>query len=46
MLAAVTIGGGVFGIFGMMLAVPLAASAYRLLREHINMKPEIETAGE
>lgn len=39
-LAAVTVGGGVFGIFGMLLAVPLAASAYRLLREHINMKPE------
>lgn len=38
-LAAVTIGGGVFGIFGMLLAVPLAAAAYRLLREHINMKP-------
>ena len=39
-LGAVTIGGGLFGIVGMLLGVPLAASAYRLLsrdmtaREH------------
>lgn len=37
-LAAVTIGGGVLGIFGMLLAVPLAASAYKLLRENVNKK--------
>ncbi|MEE0867318.1 MAG: AI-2E family transporter [Clostridia bacterium] len=37
-LAAVTVGGGVFGIFGMLLAVPLAASCYSLLREHISIK--------
>lgn len=30
-LAAVTIGGGLFGIIGMLLGVPLAASAYKLL---------------
>ena len=30
-LAAVTIGGGLFGILGMLLGVPLAASAYKLL---------------
>lgn len=30
-LAAVTIGGGLFGIIGMLLGVPLAAAAYRLL---------------
>ena len=35
-LAAVTIGGGVFGIFGMLIGVPIAASCYRLLREHVN----------
>lgn len=35
-LAVVTIGGGVFGIPGMLLGVPLAAAAYRLLREDIN----------
>ena len=37
--AAVTVGGGVFGIFGMMMGVPLAATAYRLLREYINRTP-------
>ena len=35
-LAVVTIGGGTFGILGMLLGVPLAAAAYRLLREDIN----------
>ena len=30
-LAAVTIGGGLFGIVGMLLGVPLAAAAYQLL---------------
>ena len=35
-LAAVTVGGGVMGIPGMLLGVPLAAAAYRLLREDVN----------
>lgn len=35
-LAAVTIGGGVMGVPGMLLSVPLAATAYRLLREDVN----------
>ena len=35
-LAAVTVGGGIMGIFGMLLGVPLAATVYRLVRENIN----------
>lgn len=35
-LAAVTVGGGVAGISGMFLGVPLAAVLYRLLREDVN----------
>jgi len=35
-LAAVTIGGGVMGILGMLLGVPLAAAAYKLIGEDIN----------
>ncbi len=35
-LAAVTIGGGLMGVLGMLLGVPLAATAYRLLRENLN----------
>lgn len=35
-LAAVTVGGGIMGIPGMLLGVPLAAAAYRLLREDVN----------
>lgn len=35
-LAAVTVGGGVLGIPGMLMSVPLAAAAYRLLKEDVN----------
>jgi len=34
-LAAITIGGGILGIGGMLLAVPLTATIYKLLREDI-----------
>lgn len=35
-LAAVTLGGGVMGIIGMLLGVPLAAAIYRLLKADVN----------
>lgn len=35
-LAAVTVGGGLMGIVGMLLAVPLTAAAYKMLREKLN----------
>ncbi len=35
-LAAVTIGGGILGIMGMLIGVPLAATAYRLIKEDVN----------
>lgn len=35
-LAAVTVGGGMLGVIGMWLGVPLAAACYRLLREDVN----------
>lgn len=35
-LAAVTVGGGMMGVVGMLLGVPLATTVYRLLREDIN----------
>ena len=35
-LAAVTVGGGVMGIPGMLLGVPLAAALYRLLRDDVS----------
>ena len=34
-LAAVTIGGGVLGVGGMLLAVPLAAALYQMLRDDV-----------
>jgi len=34
-LAAVTVGGGVMGIPGMLIGVPVAAAAYQLLREDV-----------
>ena len=35
-LAAVTVGGGVMGIIGMLLGVPLAATLYRLIQNDVN----------
>ena len=35
-LTAVTLGGGMFGIMGMMLSVPVASTAYTLLRNELN----------
>lgn len=46
-LAAVTVGGGVMGITGMLLGVPLVAAIYRLVREDMNKnQPVPETASE
>ena len=43
-LAAVTVGGGLFGIIGMLIGVPLAATAYRLIKEDVNKSvPSAET---
>ncbi len=43
-LTAVTIGGGICGITGMLFGVPLAASAYRLLRTDVRKREKIDTA--
>lgn len=37
-LAAVTVGGGILGIGGMLLGVPLAAAAYRILRDDVTSR--------
>lgn len=37
-LTAVTVGGGMLGIFGMLLAVPLAATFYQILRNDVNRR--------
>lgn len=44
-LAAVTLGGGLMGIVGMLLGVPLAAAAYRIVRDDVK-KHEIRNAQE
>jgi len=44
-LAAVTVGGGMMGILGMLLGVPLAAALYRLLREDVN-RPRIHSGNQ
>ena len=40
-LAAVTVGGGVMGIVGMLIGVPLAATAYRLLQQSVRKRNAI-----
>ena len=39
-LTAVTLGGGMFGVLGMMLSVPLASTVYTLLRNEVYGKRE------
>lgn len=41
-LAAVTVGGGIMGIPGIILSVPIAACAYRLLREDVNKPKKVK----
>lgn len=41
-LAAVTIGGGVMGISGMLIGVPIAAAIYRILKNDVAGKTEAE----
>ena len=49
-LAAVTVGGGMAGIAGMLVGVPLAATVYRLVRDDVRrrtyVEPETEPAKE
>jgi predicted PurR-regulated permease PerM len=47
-LAAVTVGGGLGGVLGMLLGVPVAAAIYRLVNEDMKRKeksnlPKAET---
>ena len=43
-LAAVTVGGGIMGIPGMLLGVPLAAALYRILGEDVRQGEALEAA--
>ena len=43
-LAAVTVGGGIMGIPGMLLGVPLAAAVYRILGEDVRQGEALEAA--
>lgn len=40
-LAAVIVGGGLFGIFGMVLGVPLAATIYKVLKNRVSRKLDL-----
>jgi predicted PurR-regulated permease PerM len=37
-LAAITVGGGLMGVFGMLLAVPLVATVYKLIQADIKKR--------
>lgn len=41
-LASITIGGGIMGVAGMLLGVPLTSAVYRLVREDMNKTEKIE----
>lgn len=40
-LAAVTVFGGLFGILGMIVGVPLTATVYALVKDHVNKREKI-----
>ena len=40
-LASVTIGGGVMGVAGMLIGVPLSAALYKLFAKHVKRKQEM-----
>ncbi len=40
-LAAVTIGGGIMGVTGMLIGVPIAAAIYRIIRDDVNRNKEV-----
>ena len=42
-LAAITVGGGVLGIPGMLLGVPIAAALYQIVREDIDRRRQAKT---
>ena len=41
-LAAVTVGGGLFGVVGMLIGVPLVATAYQIIRRDVVRREEAE----
>lgn len=41
-LAAVTVGGGLFGIFGMLIGVPVTAALYRLLGHELHKRERLQ----
>lgn len=45
-LAAVTVGGSLFGVFGMIFSVPLAATIYKIVRERVNERLEFKALGQ
>ena len=42
-LAAVTIGGGAFGLLGMLIGVPICSVVYALVQDFIRSQPEEST---
>ncbi len=44
-LAAITVGGGTFGILGMLLGVPIAATLYNITRDDVNRRQKTKDPG-
>ena len=44
-LVAVTVGGGIFGVPGMLFGVPLSATVYRLVGNHVCKKENVSAQG-
>jgi len=42
-LAAITVGGGLMGVFGMLLAVPVVAAVYKLIQADVRKRNDVES---
>lgn len=45
-LMAITVGGALWGVFGMLIAVPLAASLYQIIRDHVYKRQALKITNE
>jgi len=45
-LAAITVGGGLMGVFGMLLAVPVVAAVYKLIQADVRKRNPVDTSQE
>ena len=41
-LLAITVGGSLWGVLGMLIAVPLSASIYQIIKDHVHKRQTLK----